>query len=295
MSKIWVEHASGEGGFLPADSPSIRSDDRGFAYGDGLFETIRVAGGVPLFFDRHYDRLRAGLSLLKIPPLHWDKRTLAARSQAAIRENATGDGVLKIIITRGTGQRGFDPPAAPSPTLIVQTAALPARSAQPASAVIAPWRVDPSSPLCRVKHLSALDKVLARLYAGENHADEALFVNTNGCLAEGAASNLFVVRGKTIFTPPLHCGLLAGVARGLLCEAGAELAFPVVEAEITPQHLAEADEAFLTNVVSGVRPLASVDHRPIGDGRPSPATEMAGSYFRRCCRGEIARIIAASA
>jgi aminodeoxychorismate lyase len=287
MNQLWVE-SRGVGQLHPSKSPAVGLDDRGFAYGDGLFETIRLSGGAPLFFTRHMARLRDGLTQLGFPQLQWDEDALFERCRRVIAANATTDGVLKVIITRGAGPRGFEPPAESHPTLSIQAAETPSafKTLGVLTAALAPWKIDPVSPLCRVKHLSALDKVLSKQFAKQRGADDALFVNVDGHLAEATASNLFLVVGGTILTPALHCGLLPGIARGLLIETANALPLPVIETEIPVIRLDEANEAFLTNVIAGVRPLVRVDDRPIGSGDPGPVTLAAIGHFERLCATE---------
>ena len=107
----------------------------------------------------------------------------------------------------------------------------------------------------------------------------------DGHLTEGAASNLFLVVGEKIFTPALHCGLLPGIARGLLIETADALPVSIIETEIPVIRLSQADEAFLTNVVAGVRPLVGVDDRPIGSGEPGPITRGVQELFEQIQNG----------
>jgi branched-chain amino acid aminotransferase len=285
MNLLWVE-ANGIGQMYPSESPVVSLGDRGFAYGDGLFETIRVSNGRPLFFTWHMQRLFSGLAQLGFPPLPWDAPALSERCQKVIGENGVGEGVLRLVITRGSGPRGFEPPADIHPTLFMQTWQTPDRFFRGADlsgvcqAILAPWKVDPASPLCYLKHLSALDKVLAKQKAKQAGADEALFQNINGHLTEATSSNLFLVVGGQILSPALRCGLLPGIARRLLLET---LPQPIVETEIPAALLAEATEAFLTNAVAGVRPLTAVDGRAIGKGEPGPVTHAAAKHYQRLC------------
>jgi branched-chain amino acid aminotransferase len=284
MNQIWVESANEIGRLAPGESPLVGLSDRGFAYGDGLFETIRVGNGRPLFFAQHVQRLFSGLAQLGFPSLPWDAPALGERCQKVIGENEVAEGVLRLVISRGSGPRGFEPPEDAHPMLFIQARQTPDKFPKNLSGVcratLAPWKVDPASPLCYVKHLSALDKVLAKQKAKQAGADEALFQNTNGHLTEATSSNLFLVIDGQILTPALHCGLLAGIARRLLLET---LPQPIVEAEIPAALLAEATEAFLTNAVAGVRPLAAVDGRAIGNGEPGPATRAATEHYGRLC------------
>lgn len=286
MNHVWIE-TRGDGRLLPAESPIIGANDRGLAYGDGLFETIRVRGGAPLFFWRHCARLRDGCTRLGFPTPTWNDATLLERCQRVIRENAVSGGVLRLTLTRGAGPRGFDPPSHAQTVLFVQAERTPDVLKTPgvSKAVFVPWKIDPASPLCSVKHISALDKVMARQIAKAAGADEAIFQNIHGHLTEGAASNLFVVVGNQILTPALHCGLLAGIARGLLIESANELPCPVVEAELPITILSEAAEAFFTNMVMGVCPLGMMDDRPIGSGGPGPITRGIQKLFEQIQNG----------
>ncbi len=290
MNSIWIE-TDGNGQLLPADAPVVKLNDRGFAYGDGLFETIRLRGGAPLFFARHVARLRDGLAQLGFPQLEWDETALLARCRRVIAANALTDGVLKVILTRGAGPRGFEPPGESHPTLFIESHSPPLSAKRTGEgpgvgAILASWKIDPASPLCRVKHLGALDKVLARQFARQHGADETLFQNVDGHLTEAAASNLFLVVGGKIFTPALHCGLLPGIARGLLIETANALPVPLIETKIPVIRLSQANEAFLTNVVAGVRPLVRVDDRPIGSGEPGPVTLAVSEHFEQLCAAE---------
>ncbi len=281
MNKVWVE-GDGMSQMLADNLPVIDLCDRGFAYGDGLFETIRVSNGRPLFFVQHMQRLFSGLAQLGFPSLPWDASALGERCQKVISKNEVAEGVLRLVITRGSGPRGFEPPSDALPSLFIQTVQTPSVSKTLGvwTAILTSWKVDPASPLCYLKHLGALDKVLAKQKAKQAGADEALFQNLNGHLTEAASSNLFLVVGGQILTPALHCGLLAGIARRLLLET---LPQPIVETEIPAALLAEAAEAFLTNAIAGVRPLAAVDGRAIGNGEPGPVTRAAAEHYRRLC------------
>lgn len=280
---IWIDSSSG-GHWQAEDAPALRADDRGFAYGDGLFETVRVREGVPMFLLRHLVRLRGGLEQLAFPPLPWDEAHLVQRCRQVVVHNAIQDGVLKITVTRGPGRRGFEPPVEAQPMLVIQAIQTPKVSeAIGVSASLTPWKVDPASPLCYLKHLSALDKVLARQTARQARADEALFLNLNGLLTEGTSSNLFVVIGKQIFTPAVHCGLLPGITRGLLTET-----YSVVEAELSVAVWAQATEAFLTNATAGVRPLVRFNNQPIGSGEPGAVTAVVAEHYRKLELRELA-------
>lgn len=281
MNQIWHETAD-MGQWLNADSPIVGPTDRGLAYGDGVFETVAVRAGAPLFLVRHLQRLRAGLEQLKFPMPALGDDDWQTRCEQVVEKNSIAEGVLKIIVTRGAGARGFAPPADARPVLIVQATQKPVVPETTGfSAVLAPWKIDPASPLCSLKSLSALDKVLAKQWAQVQGADEALFQNNHGHLTEATAWNLFVVFKGQVLTPARHCGLLPGVIRALLLETTT-----VVEAELSSEALAQADEAFLTNAVGGVRALVRFNGQPIGTGQPGPIMAAMAAHYETLVQTE---------
>jgi branched-chain amino acid aminotransferase len=283
MTDLWLETPSGEH-WHSADAPLISVNDRGLAYGDGLFETIRILHSTPLFLARHLQRLLTGLHQLNFP-VPWDGDALTERCRAVIAHTATAEGVLKITVTRGVGPRGFAPPPEAQATLILQAIQTPQGLPNHSlTAITAPWKIDPASPLCYVKHLSALDKVLAKQQARQAGADDAVFVNLHGHLTETTSWNLFVARAGQIFTPALRCGLLPGITRAVLLET-----YPIIENELPLEALTRAAEAFLTNAVSGVQPLVRVEGQRIGTGAPGPITAAVQAHYEQLIQAEIGR------
>lgn len=255
---IWLN-----GRLMPAAEGRVDPADRGFTLGDGLFETIRIKDGLPRHLPRHLDRLTAGVELLRLP-LPYSAADLTDAMAALIGAAGVADGVLRLTLSRGTGARGVLPPADAQPTLLM-TVAPAAHMTAPVSAIVArSTRRNEHSPLSRLKSLNYLDSILARQEAAERGADEALLLNAAGRLAESSVANLFLSVGGRLLTPPLADGALPGIRRALILERhGAE------EAPLTPEDLARADEALLTNSL-GLRPLVAVDGHSIGSGSPGP-------------------------
>ncbi|CAO3360206.1 aminotransferase class IV [Azospirillum palustre] len=255
---IWLN-----GRLMPAAEARIDPADRGFTLGDGLFETIRIKDGLPSHLPRHLDRLAAGAELLRLP-LPYDTTELTGAMAALIGATGVADGVLRLTLSRGTGARGVLPPADARPTLLMTVAPAAHMSAPVAAIVARGTRRNEHSPLSRLKSLNYLDSILARQEAAERGADEALLLNAAGRLAESSVATLFLSIGGRLLTPPLADGALPGIRRALILERhGAE------EAPLTPEDLARADEAILTNSL-GLRPLVAVDGHPIGSGSPGP-------------------------
>lgn len=238
----------------------IPPDDRGFTLGDGLFETVLARGGELVALSAHLDRLIAGCAALGLPAP--DRAEAARRMHAALADaGLQGErAAVRLTLTAGSGGRGLDRPDAPTLRLVA-TAASAAKPAGPARLVTAQVRRNERSPASRLKTLSYLDNVLARVEARSAGADEAVMLNTAGALACAAAANLFWVRDGALFTPALDCGALAGVARSEVLARAGTLGVAAHEVVAGPDALAAAEAVFLTNALIGVRPVAALDGR----------------------------------
>ncbi len=256
--QVWLD-----GRLQDADTARIDPRDRGFTLGDGLFETVRVAGRLPRRFDRHIDRLWQGAEQLGIvPPL--SPVDLHAAVVALCAAEGLEEAVVRITLSHGPAPRGLLPPARPVPTLLLSAGPVPP-PLPPARLVVArDTRRNEHSPLSRIKSLNYLDNVLARREAARRGGDEAVLLNTAGRVAETSIANLFLVRDGRLFTPPVAEGALPGIQRAAVIDA-----HPVVERPIEAAELFSADEIILTNSL-GLRAVASVDGAPVGTGDPGP-------------------------
>jgi aminodeoxychorismate lyase len=249
------------GRFLPETQAVVPISDRGFLYGDGLFETLRISHGRPFCWDQHVERLERGAAFLKLQS-PWPSLKLREFAQKLIQRNAMPDSVLRLTLTRGSGSRGFSPKEANSPTLAMTLHPLPTPSS-PLRLVTASLRVPANDPLASFKTANKLVHILARAEAEERGADEALLLNTNGHVAEAAASNVFWLENGAVCTPPVADGALAGVTRAVVLELCRTRNVPTKEAHITPEELHRADGVFLTNSVAGIVFAAELDGRPL--------------------------------
>lgn len=261
--KIWLN-----GEILPADRPAVLPGDRGFLLGDGLFETIRVAGGAARRLDAHLARLERGADVIGLPLPDLDAAAAIAATMAA---NGLADGVARLTVTRGAGPRGVLPPETPAPTVTIAAAPLPAAPPAPARCIVArSTRRNEHSPLSGIKSLNYLDNIIARREAAARAADEALLLNTTGRLAEATIANLFIVLDGALLTPRTADGALAGVMRAELIALGAE------ERPLMPLDLARAEEAFLSSSL-GLRPIATIEGIEIGGGNRPRMAELAAA------------------
>jgi branched-chain amino acid aminotransferase len=253
------------GRFVEEAEARVSVFDRGFLYGDGLFETIRVHRGAPFLWARHMERLRLGAGLLKLRlPFHGD--LYRAWVNGLVERNQLPEAILRIHVTRGVGPRGYSPGGADAPTLVMSLH--PAPAVDPAnpplwSLITSRMRVVENDPLALPKTSDKLRQVLARMEAKESGADEALLLNHRGEIAEAAGANVFWVQAGGVVTPPLQSGALAGVTRALMSELCESLGFKIAERNITPEQLQHAEGVFLTNSVQGVMEMVSLDGRPL--------------------------------
>jgi 4-amino-4-deoxychorismate lyase len=231
--------------------------DRGLAYGDGLFETMAAAGGAIRWLDYHLERLTAGCARLAIPV----PRDAELRRAIAAHTPPHDRAVIKLIVTRGVGTRGYRPPEAPAPTVIVGSApwASDARSAREVAMVTCEMRLGENPLLAGLKHLCRLEQVLAQLELQKRSADEGLLLSTSGRVVSGISSNVFAAFGSRVRTPRLdRCGV-RGIMRRLVLEACAPLGLEALEVDMDVADLLQADELFVTNALLGVRPVCRLD------------------------------------
>lgn len=235
--------------------------DRGFQYGDGVFTTVRIESGAPLFLGHHLDRLRRDCQRLAIP--YAGSGVLLEDIRALLADRSQG--VLKIQLTRGVGGRGYRPPVRPAPTrALVWHPLAPHPADYPVSGVEARYcrtRLAINPALAGIKHMNRLEQVLARTEWPDGPIAEGLMLDTEACVVEGTMSNVFMVRGNRLITPLLdRCGV-NGVMRALILEAAAELGFSLTEDRLNPAELEAADEVFLTNSVIGIWPVRKLERQ----------------------------------
>ena len=245
------------GEFVPAERATVSVLDRGFLYGDGLFETMRVHRGQPFCWEAHLERFERGAAFLKIPLLFTREQLLAAAVKL-IELNQLQEAVLRLMLSRGPGARGYSPRGANAPTTVMTLHPLPL---PPASVrlLTSTLRVAAGDPFAPYKIANRLLHIMARAEAEERGADEALLLNTNGHVAETASGNVFWTERGLVCTPHDDAGALHGITRGVVRELCGELGLPIESREATASQLQKADGVFVTGSVSGIVPVASLD------------------------------------
>lgn len=238
----------------------VPASDRGLNYADGLFETMRLhAGTVPLL-ERHLARLRAGAKRLALP---WPGDALLRLEIARLAAAAAGDGVLKIVLTRGDGGRGYAPdPAAPG-RRILSRHALPMGLEQPLGIGVCRTRLGSSPALQGLKHLGRLEQVLAAREAAAAGWDEGLMLDGAGHVTEGTRHHVLWRRAGRLETPPAGMLAVDGVMRALLLDALEVAGEAGQETSLRYDALHEIEEMVVCNAVAGVRGVTQLDGRPL--------------------------------
>ncbi|MCH7999556.1 MAG: aminotransferase class IV [Chloroflexi bacterium] len=260
----WI-YLNGE--LVQQETATVSALDRGLLYGYGVFETMRSYDGRVFRLEQHYQRLCRGAERvgLEVP---FSLADLVAAAKGVLQRNDLEDARVRLTLTAGAEG------AAGSVILLAREVKEYPRQLyrRGMSALVISTRRNETSPLSGVKSLNYLDNLLAREDARRQGADEAILLNTRGLVAEGSASNVFLVLDGRLVTPNLSSGCLAGITRQAVLELATAAGVEAVETEVELSAFAVASEAFLTGSVMEVMPLTRLDNGPVGSGRPGPVT-----------------------
>ncbi|MGQ9511989.1 aminotransferase class IV [Thermodesulfitimonas sp.] len=277
MSWVWLD------GRLLREDEGLLTLERAIFYGDGLFETLRVRGGQPLFLREHVRRLVEGAAVLGFAAA-LEPEALACAVQETVAANEATEGSVRLTVIRGRGTGLYPEASAPPLVLVTFRPGIPYAPelyARGFKAVFVSFPRNERSPLVYVKSLNFLENILGKKEAAVKGADEGLFLNTTGYLCEGTVSNIFLVREQTLVTPDVASGLLPGITRGMVIRLAREVGLSVAERPVRPEELFRADEAFLTNSLLEIMPLVAVGGRMVGDGKPGPVTHFLKEQYAR--------------
>ena len=273
--------------FVKKEEAVISVFDHGFLYGDGVYETLRSYGNRMFMRDQHLARLfrsadAIGLTI-PIPMKNWPDLLHESMARNDVG-NAQRDAYLRITISRGVGDIGLDPALCPSPTVVIMAKPLitPAASVyqKGVGVIVASTRRNlPGALSPQIKATNFLNNILAKREAIAAGVFDSIFLNWEHHLTECTVSNLFFVTDGCLRTPSVECGLLDGITRTIVIQLARELRIPIEEGRFTPDQLYQAEECFVTNTSMEIMPVASVDHRPIGEGKPGPLTRKLRELF----------------
>lgn len=279
MPKIWLD-----GEYYEKEDAKISVFDHGLLYGDGVFEGIRAYNGRVFRLGQHLDRLYASAKALALEiPMTKDEMT--AMVDDCVRVNGLTDAYIRLVVTRGFGDLGFDPRKCNRATVFCiadKIALWPAEIYDRGiRAITSSVPVNQASALApQIKSLNYLSHIMAKIEANYAGADEALMLEPTGQVAEATGQNLFCVNGWRVRTTPGFNGILRGVTRGAVIELAREAGYDVYEEPLTRYDLYTADELFLTGTAAEVVGIVQLDGRKIGCGQVGDITKDLARRFR---------------
>jgi D-alanine transaminase len=264
--------ANWNGTAMPLSDVRVSVLDRGFLFGDGIYEVLRVYGGRAFLLREHMARLRRSLGEIRIES---DADRLEARMLATLNESGVQSGMIYLQVTRGTAPRTHKFPSPPvPPNELVYVDAIdgdPYGAYRDAGAKLITMP-DVRWGRCDIKSVNLLANCLSAQAAAEAGCLEALLIAADGTISEGSHTSIFAVQHGRILATPQGANILPGITRGLLVKLAARADITIEERLVKHTELAEIDEMFLTGTTSEVLPVTQVDGRPIGNGRPGPVT-----------------------
>ena len=265
----------------------IPAGDSGFLYGAGLFETMRSSNGVVFRLSDHLDRLLNSAKALSITH-SFSKDYLTDAIGDVLEANKLADARLRLTLSAGMTSQSQDMPDA---TLLITATDLQSYPQEYYSkgvlVVLAATRQNTNDIICGHKTTSYFSRMLELKQAHAKRAAEALWFTTDGRLAEGCISNVFLVKESRLLTPALTTPVLPGIARKTVCEIASANKIEIIEKDLTIDDLLGASEVFITNVIMQVMPVVGIEKHTVGDGKPGIITwGIQNNYiefFKKCC------------
>lgn len=281
-----------DGRNVPPEEATISIFDRGFLYGDSVFETLRTYGGLPFALEEHLQRLaRSAARVLITLPVGIEQ--IGQEILDTVRAAGNPESYIRVMVTRGRGDSlGLDPELARQPRRIVIVMPLepmPARYYEQGIGTVTHQteRIADEADASGAKLGNYLMSVLAMRAARDAGADEALILDRSGNVLEGSTSNVFAVVGQTLVTPPENTAILLGITRARVLQIAAELGLTVEQRRLPLPELYAADEAFITSTIREIVPVVRVDQRSIGSGKPGQTTLALLQSFQQKVRGKV--------
>lgn len=272
-----------DGKLVGAEQAQVSVFDRGFLYGDSVYEVLRTYRGVPFEEERHLERLLGSAERIGMA-LPTTLATLSDELWAAHRASGNADSYLRVVCTRGAGPIGLDPNLAVDPVRVI--IAQPVQPPPPevyrdgASLALVSVRKNLKSAIDpRAKTGNYLNSVLAVAEAKSRGAYEAVLLDHQGMITEGASSNVFLVLGGTLLTPPVEVGILEGITRTVILALARQLGLSLVETPIAAGLLHAAEEVLISSSIREIVPITDIDRVRVGQGRPGPVYQRLRQAF----------------
>jgi len=277
--KIWMD-----GQLVPVSEARISVFDHAVLYGDGAFEGIRIYAGKIFKEAEHIRRFYESAKGIRLQIPMTPQQVSDAMHSAMDANGITGDGYIRLVVTRGVGSLGLSVVHTACPTVFViadKIALYPAEVYDRGlhCVVSSIVRNHPNSISPRIKSLNYLNNIMAKLESRDAGADEAIMLTFDGRVSECSGDNIFLVRNGEIATPPTSEGILEGVTRGVVMELARKRGIRVEEKALIRHDLYVADECFATGTAAEVVPITMIDRRPVGDGTPGAITRQLNADF----------------
>lgn len=273
-----------DGNLFPPAEAKIPVFDRGFLFGDSIYETLRTYGGKPFLMDRHLTRLQNSADMLFMGlPLGLEE--FSRQVTRTVEASSNAECYIRIIVTRGAGRIGLDVNLSKQPSYVIIVIPLEPPSSEYYEtgvkvSVVSVRRNDITTLNPKIKSSNLLNNVLAYVQAKKQGSFEGILCNMAGNVAEGTGSNIFIVQDGKLKTPPPEAGLLEGVTRALTLELAAEENIPCEETHFTPQELLQSDECFITSTTKEILPVRLVDEKEFSIV-PGPVTKKLMQAYRK--------------
>jgi branched-chain amino acid aminotransferase len=276
------------GRFVPEGEACVSVFDRGFLYGDGVFETMRSYGGRIFRLDRHMQRLRQSADIIELRLPH-EPEQLAEICSRLLERNGVADAIVRISVTRGRSVGGIGTAQAGEPSVVAfirPPRPLPAEAyTEGVSAKVVSVRRNPSAALdARMKSMNFLNYILAKAEAERAGAYQAIMLNHAGYVAEASTANVFFASGDRLVTPSLDCDILPGITRAAVLEIASDAGIHCEERKVEPSEIRGFQECFLTSSGVELVPLTIIDEAPVGTGRPGPVYARLHRAYRELAR-----------
>ena len=283
--KIWLDDK-----LVDEAEAKISVFDHGLLYGDGVFEGIRVYNSHIFELEAHIRRLYESAKVIRLD-IAMSKDKLIKAVKETVEANTVVDGYIRLVVTRGVGTLGLNPFICEDARLFIiadNVQLYPEELYEKGMKIISATTVR-NHPLAippQVKSLNYLNNILAKIEALDNNVPEAVMYNHEGYVAEATGDNVFIVRNKVIYTPPVEAGALEGITRGVVIKLAKGEGLEVVEKNLTRFDLYVCDELFLTGTAAEVIGIVEIDGRVIGDGKPGSVTELLREKFFKYAHGK---------
>ncbi|MDR4505664.1 MAG: aminodeoxychorismate lyase [Candidatus Scalindua sp.] len=271
------------GSILSEKEGYITAQDRGFLYGDSLFETLRSYNGDPFKLTEHLNRLRSSARKLRIPFVFTDQYCRNA-VHTLIKKNNLTDAYIRITLSRGSGSRGLVMTDNPEPTLLIVVKALTPYPKElyekGMSIIVSKSKRSTSCPISCHKTTNLLTTILIKEEVENRSADDALLLNTDRDVMECTVSNIFMVKDKGVITPPLDTNILPGITRKTVLKICKNMNLLVKEERFRVETLLRADEVFITNSLMEIMPISRIEENEIGNGIPGEMTTVLMNAYK---------------